>query len=66
MLVKLLLSLFFLIIAFFVWVSYQNPLDVQFHFFGETFETELSVLMITSFLIGAILVFIDKKGKKKP
>jgi len=58
MLVKLLLSLFFIIIAFFVWVSYQNPLDVQFHFFGETFETELSVLMITSFLIGAILIFI--------
>ncbi len=58
MLVKLLLSFFFIVIGFFVWLSIQNPLDVEFHFFGETYETELSILMISSFLFGAILVFI--------
>ncbi len=58
MLVKLLLSFFFIVIGFFLWLSIQNPLDVEFHFFGETYETEISVLMISSFLFGAILVFI--------
>ena len=58
MLVKLLLSFFFIVIGFFLWLSVQNPLDVEFHFFGRTFETELSLLMISSFLFGAILVFI--------
>ena len=58
MLVKLLLSFFFIVIGFFLWLSIQNPLDVEFHFFGETYETEISILMISSFLFGAILVFI--------
>ncbi len=58
MLVKLLLSFFFIVIGFFLWLSYQNPMDVEFHFFGETYETELSLLMISSFLFGAMLVFI--------
>jgi lipopolysaccharide biosynthesis regulator YciM len=31
---------------------------VKFHFFGKTFETDLSILMISSFVLGAMLVFI--------
>ena len=58
MLVKLLLSFLFIVIGFFLWLSYQNPLDVEFHFFGKTFETDLSILMISSFVLGAMLVFI--------
>ncbi len=58
MLVKLLLSFFFIVIGFFLWLSVQNPLDVEFHFFGKTYETELSLLMISSFLFGAMLVFV--------
>jgi len=58
MLVKLLLSFLFIVIGFFLWLSYLNPLDVEFHFFGKTFETELSILMISSFVLGAMLVFI--------
>jgi lipopolysaccharide biosynthesis regulator YciM len=56
--VKLLLSFLFIVIGFFLWLSYQNPLDVEFHFFRKTFETELSILMISSFVLGAMLVFI--------
>jgi lipopolysaccharide biosynthesis regulator YciM/uncharacterized integral membrane protein len=58
MLVKLLLSFFFVVIGFFLWLSVQNPSDVEFHFFGKTYETQISFLMISSFLSGAILVFI--------
>jgi lipopolysaccharide biosynthesis regulator YciM/uncharacterized integral membrane protein len=58
MLVKLLLSFLFVVMVFFLWLSYQNPLHVEFHFFSKTFETELSVLMISSFVLGAMLVFI--------
>jgi len=58
MLVKLLLSFLFIVIGFFLWLSYENPLDVKFHFFGRTFETDLSLLMISSFVLGAMLVFI--------
>jgi len=58
MLVKLLLSVLFIIIGFFLWLSYLNPLNVEFHFFRKTFETDLSILMISSFVLGAMLVFI--------
>lgn len=58
MLVKLLLSFLFIVIGFFLWLSYLNPLGVEFHFFGKTFETDLSILMISSFVLGAMLVFI--------
>jgi len=58
MLVKLLLGLFFVVMGFFIWLSYLNPVDVEFHFFGKTFESELSILMISSFVLGAMLVFI--------
>jgi tetratricopeptide (TPR) repeat protein len=58
MMVKLLLSFLFIVIGFFLWLSYENPMDVEFHFFGKTFETEVSLLMISSFVLGAMLVFI--------
>lgn len=58
MLVKLLLSFLFIVIGFFLWLSYENPMNVEFHFFGKTFETDLSILMISSFVLGAMLVFI--------
>src|SRR3989304_10165309 len=58
MLVKLLLSFLFIILGFFLWLSYLNPMDVEFHFFGETFETDLSILLISSFVMGAMVVFI--------
>jgi lipopolysaccharide biosynthesis regulator YciM len=58
MLVKLLLGVFFIVMGFFIWISYLNPMDVEFHFFGKTFESELSILMISSFVLGAMLVFI--------
>jgi lipopolysaccharide biosynthesis regulator YciM len=58
MLVKLLVTFLFIITGFFLWLSYLNPLNVEFHFFSRTFETDLSTLMISSFVLGAILVFI--------
>jgi tetratricopeptide (TPR) repeat protein len=58
MLVKLLLSFLFIVVGFFLWLSYENPADVEFHFFGKAFETEISLLMISSFVLGAMLVFI--------
>jgi lipopolysaccharide biosynthesis regulator YciM/uncharacterized integral membrane protein len=58
MLVKLLLSLLFIVIGIFIWLSHLNPLEVKFNFFGRTLETDLSILMISSFLLGAVLVFI--------
>jgi lipopolysaccharide biosynthesis regulator YciM/uncharacterized integral membrane protein len=59
MLVKLLLTFLFIVMVFFLWLSYQNPLRVEFHLFRKTFETELSILMISSFVLGAMLVFIS-------
>jgi tetratricopeptide (TPR) repeat protein len=58
MLAKILLSFLFIMIGFFLWLSYENPLDVKFHFWGKSFETDLSTLMISSFVLGAMLVFI--------
>jgi lipopolysaccharide biosynthesis regulator YciM len=52
------LSFLFIVIGFFLWIAYLNPMDVEFHFFGKTFETDLSILMISSFVVGAMLVFI--------
>ncbi len=56
--IKLLLSFLFIVMVFFLWLSFQNPMNVEFHFFGKAFETELSILMISSFVLGAMLVFI--------
>lgn len=58
MLVKLLLIIVLAVISVFCYLSLINPLDVQFHFFGETIPTDLSTLMISSFVFGAMLVFI--------
>jgi lipopolysaccharide biosynthesis regulator YciM len=58
MLVKLLVSFLFIVVGFFLWLSYLNPLHVEFNFFGRTFETDLSILMISSFVLGAMLIFI--------
>ncbi|MGQ9508399.1 MAG: tetratricopeptide repeat protein [Thermodesulfobacteriota bacterium] len=57
--VKLLLIMILIIISLFCWLSLINPLDVEFHFFGQIISTNLSTLMITSFVLGALLVFIS-------
>lgn len=59
MLVKLLLIVILIFISLFCWLSLINPLDVEFHFFGKILPTDLSTLMITSFVLGAMLVFIS-------
>ena len=59
MLVKLLLIIILIVISVFCYLSLVNPLDVEFHFFGETIPTDLSTLMISSFVLGAMLVFIS-------
>ncbi|MDI7260131.1 MAG: tetratricopeptide repeat protein [Thermodesulfobacteriota bacterium] len=59
MLVKLLLIIILIMISLFCWLSLTNPLDVKFQFFGKVFPTDLSTLMITSFVLGAMLVFIS-------
>jgi len=59
MLVKLLLIIILIVICVFCYLSLVNPLDVEFHFFGETIPTDLSTIMISSFVLGAMLVFIS-------
>ena len=59
MLVKLLFIIILGLISIFCWVSLTNPLDVQFRFFGKIIPTDLSTLMITSLVLGALLVFIS-------
>lgn len=58
MLVRLLLITILIIISLFCWLSLLNPLYVEFQFFGRTLPTDLSTLMISSFVLGAMLVFI--------
>jgi len=59
MLVRLLLIIILIVISMFCWFSLLNPLDVEFHFFGKIIPTDLSTLMISSFVLGAMLVFIS-------
>ena len=59
MLVRLLLITILIVISLFCWLSLENPVDVEFHFFGEPISTSVSALMISSFVLGAILVFIS-------
>jgi lipopolysaccharide biosynthesis regulator YciM len=59
MLVRLLLIVILIVISLFCWLSLLNPLEVEFRFFGETFPTDLATLMISSFVLGAMLVFIS-------
>jgi lipopolysaccharide biosynthesis regulator YciM len=59
MLAKILLSFLFLVMAFFLWLSFLNPMGVdEFNFFGKTISTNLSTLMIASFVLGAMLIFV--------
>ena len=59
MLVTLLLILILIVITLFCWLSLLNPVDIDFHFFGKTFPTDLSTLMISSFVLGVLLVFLS-------
>ena len=59
MLVRLLLIIILIVISVFCWLSLTNPIDVEFHFFGEVIPTDLSTLMISSFVLGVMLVFIS-------
>jgi len=59
MLVKLSIIAILGLISLFCWVSLTNPMDVQFRFFGKVIPTDLSTLMITSFMLGVLLVFIS-------
>lgn len=58
MLIKLFLTFLFIVVGFFLWLSYENPKSVEFYLFGREFETDLPVLMVSSFVVGALLVFI--------
>jgi lipopolysaccharide biosynthesis regulator YciM len=59
MLVRLLLIIILIVISLFCWLSLLNPVDVEFRLFGEVIPTDLSTLMISSFVLGAMLVFIS-------
>lgn len=59
MLVKLLFTFLFIVMILFLVFAFENPLKVEFHLFGGTFETELYLLMISSFVLGTMLVFIS-------
>ncbi len=56
---KLLLIILLILISLFCWISLINPVDLEFHFFGRVIPTNLSTLMISSFVLGAMLVFIS-------
>jgi tetratricopeptide (TPR) repeat protein len=59
MLVRLLFIIIVIVISLFIFLAYQNPVDVEFHFFGKVVPTTLFNLMISSFVLGVILVFIS-------
>jgi len=59
MLIRLLLIIILIVISLFCWLSLLNPVDVDFRFFGKIIPTDLSTLMISSFVLGAMLVFIS-------
>ncbi len=58
MLIKLLILVILGLVSVFCWLSLTNPLDVEFRFFGKIIPTDLSTLMISSFVLGVLLVFI--------
>ncbi len=58
MLARLLLITFLIVISLFCYLSLINPVDIEFHIFGKMIPTDLSTLMISSFVLGAMLVFI--------
>ena len=49
--------LILIVISLFCWLSLLNPVDIEFHFFGTMVDTDLSTLMISSFVLGLLLVF---------
>jgi lipopolysaccharide biosynthesis regulator YciM len=57
MFVRLLIILILIVISLFCWISFLNPLEVEFRFFGKTIPTDLSILMISSFILGVMLAF---------
>jgi len=57
MLIRLLLIIILIAISVFCWISLINPLAVEFRFFGKIIPTDLSTLMISSFVLGVILAF---------
>jgi lipopolysaccharide biosynthesis regulator YciM len=58
MLIKLLLLIILIAISLFSYLSLVNPMNVEFRFLGKVIPTDLSTLMISSFILGAMLVFI--------
>lgn len=56
--VRILLILTLIIITLFCVLSFLNPVDIEFHFFGKVVDTDLSILMISSFVLGVLLVFL--------
>lgn len=59
MVARLLIVVIGIVICLFLWLAFTNPYDVkEFHFFGETFPVDLSDLMLASFVLGAMLVFV--------
>lgn len=59
MLVRLLLMTILVVVSLFCWLSLENPVDIEFRFFGDTLQTSVTALMLSSFVLGAILVFVS-------
>jgi len=59
MLARLMLMGILIVISLFCWLSLLNPFSIDFRFFGKMVPTDLSTLMITSFVLGAVLVFVS-------
>ena len=57
--VLLLLITILIAIILFCWLSLLNPMEVEFHLWKKVVPTDLSTLMISSFVLGVILVFIS-------
>ncbi len=57
MFARLLIVIILIVISLFCWISFLNSLDVEFRFFGKLIPTDLSTLMITSFILGVVLAF---------
>jgi lipopolysaccharide biosynthesis regulator YciM len=58
MFIRLVLVAILIVISLFCWISLVNPLGVEFRFFGKIVPTNLSTLMLSSFVLGVILAFL--------
>jgi len=58
MFVRLLIVVMIIIVSAFCILSFTNRVEVEFNFFGETYVTQLPTLMISSFALGVLLVFL--------